>query len=856
MSNNIRVLCRFRPQNRVEKEHNGHEVVSIQNGTHISLAGADGEKNFNFDSVYDPSVDQATVFQDAALPTILDLFKGYNGTIFVYGQTGSGKTHTMMGPDGGKDMDNPEYKGIVPRMINTIFDVVAEAPEEIEFMVKCSYIEIYMEKIRDLLDQAKDNLRVREDKTHGVWIEGATEVYVACPQDVLEVLHQGVSNRAVAATKMNAESSRSHSVFILTVMQKNLKSGGSVNGKLYFVDLAGSEKVGKTGASGQTLEEAKTINKSLSALGNVINALTDGKSKHIPYRDSKLTRILQESLGGNSRTTLVINCSPSSYNESETISTLRFGERAKTIKNRAKLNIERSAAELQAALDRANEEILQLKIYISGLEEELFTFRGDTPSIKLFKPASLTDGSPMTLLSSASAPSIARPDQLSAGGRHGHLDQLSELTSKISELESQNEQFLAEQDRLRDDLLEKETTLEEKLRDLEALKQRLSAALHVEEELARNKEMLISKVAELGLTNERLEYLVKEKEISIENLTVENTSLVQQAERFKLQIAELRLSASESAKAEEREKLKESKKVELARTLEIQYSTSPPSTSPLASRRSRSSSLHFSASSLPDITGEEIAADLRAEIVRLQAENSKLTAQLGVAPRSSSATTPPTGPAATAGSTEHSHALQSHLMMAEAKLQNFVAETERKFAEFEQLKLNLVRDLQNRCEKVIDLEVLLDEFREKHETLVAKSNNKELIHKNTFLEKNLELLTNSHHEIVNQTNTLRLENQIAGKKLELRDKRIEQLELQVQSADERLKAQADEIQRLKDQLAARPVAPAPIAPRHSPQLTRIARPLRGGTSSASSTTSASTTGSKPKTGIWSLISRN
>jgi kinesin family protein 5 len=152
---------------------------------------------------------------------------------------------------------------------------------------------------------------------------------------------------------MNAESSRSHSIFVLTISQKNIETGSVRSGQLFLVDLAGSEKVGKTGATGQTLEEAKKINKSLSALGNVINSLTDGTSRHIPYRDSKLTRILQESLGGNSRTTLIINCSPSSFNDSETLSTLRFGVRAKTIKNKARMNVELSPAELKLLLKEA-----------------------------------------------------------------------------------------------------------------------------------------------------------------------------------------------------------------------------------------------------------------------------------------------------------------------------------------------------------------------------------------------------------------------------------------------------------------------------------------------------------------------
>jgi kinesin family protein 5 len=261
----------------------------------------------------------------------VDIMKGYNGTIFVYGQTSSGKTHTMQvrlycehyslklpftvyvstgihlihcecifqGPS----IDDPELRGIIPRMNGTIFEAVMNADPSIEFLVKASYIEIYMEKIKDLLDGkslavnvadqlmrndyfhscidvllvSKPFLQVREDKTKGIWVEGATEVYVSSEQDVLEIIRTGSQNRAIAETKMNFESSRSHSIFILTVQQKNLNDGSLKAGKLYLVDLAGSEKVEKTGATGTTLDEAKMINKSLSSLGNVINALTDGK---------------------------------------------------------------------------------------------------------------------------------------------------------------------------------------------------------------------------------------------------------------------------------------------------------------------------------------------------------------------------------------------------------------------------------------------------------------------------------------------------------------------------------------------------------------------------------------------------
>ena len=189
---------------------------------------------------------------------------------------------------------------------------------------------------------------------------------MASSEQMLKTMDSGSMNRKVAFTGMNEHSSRSHSLFIIHLNQKHLKKDCSKQSKLYFVDLAGSEKVSKTGCQGVQLEEAKNINKSLSSLGNVINALTSDKKEHIPYRDSKLTRILQESLGGNSKTTLIINCSMCTYNDKETLSTLRFGYRAKSIKNKPKMNEEKSAKELLILLDAANKTIAELKLQMGG----------------------------------------------------------------------------------------------------------------------------------------------------------------------------------------------------------------------------------------------------------------------------------------------------------------------------------------------------------------------------------------------------------------------------------------------------------------------------------------------------------
>lgn len=272
----------------------------------------------------------------------------------------------MLGPD----IDDLENRGIIPRMVEGIFNKILSAPEEIEFTVKVSMIEIYNEKIRDLLDPKKHNLKIHENKDKGgVYVKDMTESYVGSEDEVFSLLKIGNDNRAIGVTDMNAQSSRSHSCFILQIEQKNTVDFSAKTGKIFLVDLAGSERISKTGVSGMSLTEAQNINKSLTTLGLVIFKLTDGKSTHIPYRDSKLTHILQETLGGNSKTSLIITCSPSIFNEQETVSTLKFGQRAKQIKNNAKVNKESSIQELKLMLKAAEKEIALKNKRIMQLEE-------------------------------------------------------------------------------------------------------------------------------------------------------------------------------------------------------------------------------------------------------------------------------------------------------------------------------------------------------------------------------------------------------------------------------------------------------------------------------------------------------
>ncbi|KAL3314840.1 Kinesin heavy chain isoform 5C [Cichlidogyrus casuarinus] len=367
MAENIKVACRVRPLNSSENARGDQSVVNFPGDgkTSIGLGG----KTFTFDHVIQPAASQIEVYDTIAKPIVDDVLNGYNGTIFAYGQTSSGKTFTMEGV-----MNDQLMQGIIPRIIRDIFDHIYQMDVNLEFHIKVSYFEIYLDKIRDLLDVSKTNLAVHEDKDRVPYVKGATERFVSSPEEVFDVIDEGKANRHVAVTNMNEHSSRSHSIFMITLRQLNLETQKKLHGKLYLVDLAGSEKVSKTGAEGTVLDEAKNINKSLSALGNVINALVES-SQHIPYRDSKLTRILQESLGGNARTTMIICCSPAEYNEGETKSTLMFGMRAKTIKNCVMVNEELTANEWRRRYEKEREKVLKMRAIIANLEAELEKWR-------------------------------------------------------------------------------------------------------------------------------------------------------------------------------------------------------------------------------------------------------------------------------------------------------------------------------------------------------------------------------------------------------------------------------------------------------------------------------------------------
>ncbi|XP_027136956.1 kinesin-like protein KIF13B isoform X3 [Larimichthys crocea] len=382
---NVKVAVRVRPMNRREKELNTKCVVEmVKNQTILHPSGGNlgkgdsrsQSKVFAYDYCFwsmdetdkEKFAGQEVVFQCLGESLLRNAFQGYNACIFAYGQTGSGKSYTMMG-----SVDQP---GLIPRLCSALFErTQSEQREQESFTVEVSYMEIYNEKVRDLLDPkgGRQTLRVREHKVLGPYVDGLSRLAVASYKDIESLMSEGNKSRTVAATNMNEESSRSHAVFniILTHTLKDIKSGtsGEKVSRLSLVDLAGSERAAKTGAAGERLKEGSNINKSLTTLGLVISALAEqgtakNKNKFVPYRDSVLTWLLKDCLGGNSRTAMVATVSPAADNYEETLSTLRYADRAKNIVNHAVVNEDPNARIIR----ELREEVEKLRVQLTQAE--------------------------------------------------------------------------------------------------------------------------------------------------------------------------------------------------------------------------------------------------------------------------------------------------------------------------------------------------------------------------------------------------------------------------------------------------------------------------------------------------------
>lgn len=345
-SESVKVVVRCRPLNQKD-ESNGPAGGIVQMDLRLGQVilrnprapASEPQKTFTFDAVYDANSKQRDLYDESVRPLIDSVLAGFNGTIFAYGQTGTGKTYTMQGV-----WMDPEKRGVIPNAFDHIFTHISRSQSDKQYLVRASYLEIYLEEIRDLLDPKHGSTRgleLRENPESGVYVRDLTSCVCKSIKEIEEVMNMGNQARAVGATDMNEHSSRSHALFLITVECSQPGPDGRKHirvGRLNLVDLAGSERQAKTGVQGERLKEAAKINLSLSALGNVISALADGRSGHVPYRDSKLTRLLQDSLGGNAKTVMVATLGPASQHYDETLTTLRYANRAKNIQNQPRVN--------------------------------------------------------------------------------------------------------------------------------------------------------------------------------------------------------------------------------------------------------------------------------------------------------------------------------------------------------------------------------------------------------------------------------------------------------------------------------------------------------------------------------------
>ncbi|GJN91019.1 hypothetical protein Rhopal_004033-T1 [Rhodotorula paludigena] len=914
-SNNIKVVCRFRPPNALElRETGGESIVQIdEEGTNVKLRTQEGMKGpdaqgFTFDRVFQMDTKQEEVFEF-----------GVKGIV-----DGSGKSHTMMGPD----IDDSELRGIIPRITEQIFASIISSPANIEYLVKVSYMEIYMERIRDLLAPENDNLPVHEDKQRGVYVKNLSDFYVGNSAEVFEIMRQD----------MNAESSRSHSIFVMTVQARNTETGTQKTGSLYLVDLAGSEKIGKTGATGQTLEEAKKINKSLSALGMVINALTDGKSSHIPYRDSKLTRILQESLGGNSRTTLIINCSPSPYNETETLSTLRFGMRAKSIKNKARVNAELSPAELKTLLKKAQRDYAHAGAYIGLLEHEVNVWR-EGGTVEKEQWASMERalglgegeleklvgaGSAAATLAGAGAGSAKSTLPSGARARTPALDRVSEGGDSRPDTptggamdKDEREEFLRRQNDLEDQVAKTESQLSSQEKLIRDMREELAAVKESEAVASTENKSMNGELADLRLQLERLRYDSKEAAITSDSLKEQNSELERELDELRKSLADAK-ATQRSVEQEGKDKKKAERmaammaglgaggmsereteiRTTLARLDEAAHSDKPLSPDDLATLRrqledatvslreqqDKSKQVHDENDLLSrrrdeleqrlstleqeyeELLDKTVAEEERADAANVQDIRNKLEAQyamkleaalndcndfkqqLELKAHELKSVNDTLDQVRTANAElERAFKITTASIEGGKNLEEAAKDMERQhkavaqqLADFDAMKKSLMRDLQDRCEKVVELEISLDEARENYRNLARNSNSKAQQRKMDFLTRNLDQLTLVQKQLVDQNTTLKRDTALAERKLIARNERIQNLEALLQDANEKVNQQNAKfearLQAVKERLDQ---ARAQNQPAGASNLNfgRIAKPLRGGGGEAEPTPS-------------------
>ncbi len=813
---NVRVVCRCRPVNDIERSRGGAEVAvkfSENDPGLIEVNVEDSQSKHNFDRCFGMESTQQEVYEDSVLPLIDDVLNGYNATVFAYGQTGTGKTHTMEGV-----LHDEQLRGVIPRSVSSLFDGVANADDNLEFTIKVSYVEIYMEKIRDLLDDThvKNNLTVREDKVNGIYIAGVTEEYVTSQDELLSLMQHGARNRATAATGMNEGSSRSHSVFTITINQRNLVNASNKSGKLVLVDLAGSEMVKKTSASGQQLEEAKTINKSLSALGQVINALTDPKISHIPYRDSKLTRVLQDSLGGNSKTVLVIAISPSVYNGPETLSTIRFGSRAKSITNKVTVNATRSVDELEALLARAEKAIDMQSALIANLQNQIAGGAGarteDDDASGSGGDSGSEDGGDVQVKPA--------PD----GGKSGDNSAVvAQLQADIAHLHAELEDEKADNERIGTELKEMTIILRDKERLLgEAGELLQEARRHYESQrercdvLVREKSEVASQLestkTQVGEDLEKAKFDLQEARNSIETLTADN-------ERMRREIEEMSGDSAPGAREgggsapPPRPPPKDS---EFA---------SPDSNKHHSSSSRRQSTLGATDSGLTPQALSIIASPLPSASTRQSEQESALKSFAALIDKHEIASKASNGAASAISAffAENCRALEDVIGSHEARsdaLEKLAAASNKRVKDIEAQRERLTADLKSRTESAVALKLEVENLLSAASAIKAQSGGSDEVAaavaaseairekqeaNNKSLQQRLEQLVAVHRQLLRKYATLELDAGEQKKKINLRDERIKQLESNHRGNSATMRQQAErhvaELSNLREQIA-------------------------------------------------------
>ena len=395
----VKVCLRLRPMTKLERNRRSKNCIEVHDGNREFTVDSpiDGEYDFCFDNVFDVDCNQEDVYETVGVSIVEHIMAGINCAVMVYGLTGSGKTHTLAGKlpelkdedssdssddDSSTDTDHvpsEEDAGFSPRLIDDLFRSMKDAPSTIEFRITCSYVCIYLEKMFDLLDPRFDKGLIVRDAANGIRIEGAVEAFCFTAEDIIHLIRRGAACRKLIGSKLKIDHNRSHSILLLNIEQRHVQSGSIRRSYLHLAELAGFEVTSK--AKGQSVQETKIIHKSFSALGNVIKSLTEG-NKYAPYRESKLTSILKDALGGNCKSTLFITASPSSYNISETINSIRLGQRVRRVTNDCMVNLDASMEDYRKWLLQSEMRLGVLSKNMKEIATDLYETSIEDPSIK------------------------------------------------------------------------------------------------------------------------------------------------------------------------------------------------------------------------------------------------------------------------------------------------------------------------------------------------------------------------------------------------------------------------------------------------------------------------------------------